>query len=693
MGASILTLKNIDFRTSYTSFDNNILEEFYKPALEKSNSYKRITGFFSTSFLENLTNEIKNSINNNGLYIQILCSPQMTDDDIENIKLGYDLRNKMQNLIKDELEGISEESNVLPLISNLIARKSLDIKFVITKKSGMFHDKKGIFRDANDNRIGFSGSSNETNNAVFNNYESIVVLNSWDNERHVREMEYDFNKIWAEEKEDLMIFKVTDILYEKIEEKLAEYKISNTNPFSRINIFRKYSSLFDYQKEAIEYWKDNDYQGLLEMATGTGKTITALACHQELANNLDKLLTVIVVPQIELLYQWEEDIISSGSGAIICSSDNPQWKRTLRNRIRRLGNQKEGYVNAIVTRDTFITDNFLETIGVADVPRMIIADEVHSFGSDTTRRKYDELMEIFPYKLGVSATPFRKNEKESEELIAFFNKIVFSYSLGEAIKSGFLNNYEYHTQFLYFDQESLEQYRGAYYNNKEKILKNDFKALKEIERVTSSIANSSTSKIEGLLTSFSNRKDEFQSIVYCSPGGYNDNVVKYDEKHIDYVSKKLGEVSGVKLRKIRSQVDVTERKEILSQFKRKQLNVLVAIKCLDQGINLPEVTDAYILSSTDSETEFIQRRGRILRTYPGKSTSHIYDFIMLPQDFRTSLFEPDEADAYFVARELRRMKAYMDGSDNYYETQKKIEQIEDAYKEVLEVSDYEFSEF
>ncbi|MDE1549619.1 DEAD/DEAH box helicase family protein [Jeotgalibaca caeni] len=686
-----MSLKKHPWKTSYKSFENNIIKEFYSPAIKSSISYKRIAGFFSASFLENLALEIEESIRNNNLYIQILCSPIMADKDVSAIELGYNLRNQISVMIEDTLKKISEESKALPLIADLIARNALDIKFVIPKiRSGMFHDKKGIFEDSEGNKIGFSGSSNETNRAVFDNYESIVVLNNWENRRHVYEMEEDFNEIWNEKKSDLLVLKVSRELQEKIEEKMAPYSVKETDPFSRINVFKKYPTLFDYQLEAVGKWENNEHKGLLEMATGTGKTITALACYQALSEKMEKLLSVMVVPQIELLYQWEEDVISSGASAIICSSSNPSWKRTLKNRIRRLARSDEGYLNVIVTRDTFISKVFLEIINVAEVPRLLIADEVHSFGSEGTRKKFDELNSLFPYRLGVSATPFRKNETESEQLIDFFRGIVFSYSLKEAIKNGFLNNYEYHAKVLFFDNEILEQYRKMYYENKEKIQKNDIIA---IEKLTSTIANSTTSKVEELVSHFNNRSDTFQSIVYCSPGGYNDTVQRYDEKHIDFASKELSEVEGVRLRKIRSQVEPEERKEILNQFKDKELNVLMAIKCLDQGINLPEVTDAFILSSTDSPTEFIQRRGRILRRFPGKPTSYIYDFIMLPQDYRMSTFDPDEADAYLVARELRRMREYMDGSDNYFETQHKIEEIEDAYKDVLEVKEYEFSEF
>lgn len=683
-----MSLNKIEWEPMYSSDDGSIIRDFYRPAILNSNIYKRISGYFSAEFLNILTEEIKSARINNQIKINILCSPNMKNEDKEKIAKGYQIRELMENQIINEIENFSNDNEAIPFITSLIAEKTLDIKFVYLKdKSGLFHDKKGVFIDENNYKIAFTGSNNETFSAIYNNYESLTVLTQLDNPKHVEAIEDNFNLIWNNKSADLEVLNVSDKIINKLEEKSNTIREkTEIDSFSRINITSVYD-LHDYQKEAVRRWKDNEYKGLLEMATGTGKTITSLACNQKLADSTDKLLTVIVVPQIELLYQWERDLLNGGTAGIICSSDNKNWERKLNSKLRILKRKKRGYLTAIVTRDTFIGNKFQNMINQSnDISKLLIADEVHSFGSTTTRNIYKKLKDKFPNRLGVSATPFRKVNSESKQLINFFDKVVYSYNLNEAIDNGFLNEYIYKPILLYFDQDTLNEYRKSINNNLENIKKNDAIAIQIIDKLTSSIANSSTAKVEEMINHIESHGKDKQSIIYCAPGVYNDGQKKFEQKHIEFTASKLNE-EGLSFRIIRSGVESDDRKKILSQFKEKKLNSLLAIKCLDQGINLPEVAIAYILSSTDSETEFIQRRGRILRTFEGKPTSMIYDFVMLPQDHRSLLFAPEEADGYFVSRELRRMKSYNSAAKNKDENEELIEDIENAYKEVIEMEE------
>src|SRR5699024_1003313 len=202
------------------------------------------------------------------------------------------------------------------------------------------------------------------------------------------------------------------------------------------------------------------------------------------------------------------------------------------------------------------------------------------------------------------------------------------------------------------------------------------------ENITSTIINSSTGKIQVLIDLIKETGIENPKIIYASPGNFNDSKVSYDEKHIDYVTRKIGAL-GCNARKVNGIVPIQERDDILNQFRDKKLDTLVAVKVLDQGVNLKSVTHAFILSSTDSKTEFIQRRGRILRIEEGKPTSEIYDIVMLPHDINDYFNTPTFEDAYVVDRELRRMKEYNIASVNSKENNRTINKIQDFYEEVL----------
>lgn len=684
-----MTLKDVKLKISYVTLETDVVEEFYKPAISNSKEYKRISGYFSSNFLKNLSEEIDMANIKNNIKIKILCSPQMSEKDIEDIRLGYSIRNKMTEKIIDTINTFSNDDEVLPLLTKLIIQKIIDIRFVLVRNGeGIFHDKKGIFIDKDENRIAFKGSNNETFAAISKNYESFVTFTSWETQRYVEVIEKEFENVWLRKNKHLEVLSVNKIIEDTLKDKYNSFthkeKDLNNNYYSKIDTSLKYE-LYGYQKDAINSWKENEYHGLLEMATGTGKTITALSCYQEMTTLFKKMVTVITVPQKDLSYQWQEDIISAGTEAIICSSDNSIWEKQVNIKLRKLNNMEDGYLTIITVTDTFIMERFQDLINkYKDIPKFLISDEVHGFGSNSARRLYSSLENSFPYRLGISATPFRKNKKESEKLINFFGGIVYSYNLKDAIANGYLNKYEYIPHILYFNDDELIQYRNGVKKNLEKIKKNDAIAIKEIEILTSRIANSSTAKVAKLVELMNSKKNVPQSIIYCSPGDYNDGTNQYDERHIDYVSKLLSEENKqIKLRKIRSGVSGEDRQKIVKEFKNSELNTLLAIKCLDQGINLPNVTDAYILSSTDSPTEFIQRRGRILRISKNKPVSKIYDLVMLPQKLENPNFMPDESDLFLISRELRRMKEYNSVSENFNENLEVIEYIENKYSSIL----------
>lgn len=688
-----MSLINLNIRNLYNSYDNNIIDEFYKPIIKESNNYKRSTGYFSTAFINNLYEEINSISEEKEYHIQILCSPNMSKIETDEIKLGYDLRKEIENQISSVISEFDISNASLPAISKLIGKGVLDIKFVIpTNGQGLFHEKKGIFIDEYGYKIAFLGSNNETVNAAENNYESFVTIKSDINLQMVTEIEEDFDKIWTGEKVGLITYEVSSVINESIYKK---YEKSNTGDNTSKSLYPAISmkyNLHDYQKEAVNLWLENDGVGLLEMATGTGKTITALSCYEHLCQTEEKLLTVIVVPQIDLIHQWAEDIEATGSEVIKCFGDNPIWENELRIKLKKLHSSEKAYLTVLVTRSTFVLEKFNKRISKNKTKRLLIADEVHSFGSNNLQKIYEDIRDNFQYRLGISATPFRRSEIETDKLIQLFDKVVFEYSLKKAIKNGFLNKYEYYPKILFFDNEQLKMYRKTYQDNKEGLELDDRAAFDEIERITSRIMNSSTSKVEKLIQDINNHDDRnFQAIVYCSPGGYNDTQQKYDNKHVGYVSKQLGKLSNVDLKIVTSGIKNEDRKIALQQFREKKINTLVAIKCLDQGINLKGVTEAYILSSTDSETEFIQRRGRILRNEPNKPISKIIDYVMFPQDFRYGDIVPHESEGYVVSRELKRMKSYAAGAENETTIIDTIINIENIYyDQLLEEKDYEF---
>lgn len=661
----------------YVSFENDLIEDFYKPAIKTSVLYKRMTGYFSSSFIDELYDEIKFAKNRNHFKMEIICSPELSEQDKESIKKGYKHKSIIENNIINVLENSLETGEKLNELTKLIIDGVIDFKFAVTSQgNGIFHAKEGLFYAEDGEKIGFTGSNNETISALKYNFETTNIFKEEDSSQVLDHMENTFNKLWTNQTENVFVTGISEVLLDNINE-LYKKTIRNRKTKKPIKISEKFN-LYDYQNKAVRLWTENHFKGLLEMATGTGKTITALACQEKLMEIKDVLATFIVVPQLDLLSQWNEEIINLNFKTVCCSSKHKDWESHLKILLRNEKSLKD--VVIITTVQTLISKNMQMIISnYLNSDALLIADEVHSFGAEKTRDYYEVVKERFNYLLGVSATPFRKSEEETEEVFELFDGIIFSYTLEDAINNGYLNKYYYHPIIVPFSDAQLHDYREGIQNSSNK---NDYIPLNVVENITSTIMNSSTGKVQVLIDLIKETGIENPKIIYASPGNFNDSRMSYNEKHIDLVTKKIGAL-GCNTRKVNGLVPIKERDDILNQFRDKKLDTLVAVKVLDQGVNLKSVTHAFILSSTDSKTEFIQRRGRILRIEEGKPASKIYDIVMLPHDI-TDYFEKIEfEDAYVVDRELRRMKEYNIAAVNSKENNRLIDNITEFYEEVL----------
>lgn len=667
-------------KSIYISTDDNYVEDFYKPAIKNSVLYKRMTGYFSSKIIEELYDEIKFSSENNNFKMLIICSPQLSEQDVIDIQKGYEYKRIVEENVSKIFTESAPNSEKISDFSKLIVEGVIDFRFANMKNGkGIFHAKEGIFYSEDGEKLGFNGSNNETLAAIEDNFETTFTFkskNSGHDKALIERMEILFTRIWNNENKKVLTCGISEMLFDTIK------NVANSGNNISINSPRKIAeeyNLFDYQEQAIVNWRNNNYKGMFEMATGTGKTITALASLEKLIAEVKGLVTFIVVPQLDLLSQWSKEVEELGYRTIQCSSVHPNWDMKLK---RVLSNKKilQNNIVILTTVNTLISEkmeliitNFLKS------EALLIADEVHSFGAVKTREFFDILKEKFRYLLGVSATPFRRIEEETEEILSLFEGIVFTYSLQDAIKDGFLNSYNYYPILTFFDDSELHNYR---LNINKSLSNSKYIPIQDIENITSSIINASAGKVEKLLELVKETGSRNPKIIYAAPGNVNDSKFKINEKHIEYVTRRVSELD-CNVRKVNGLVEARERDEILQQFREDKLDTLVAVKVLDQGVNIKSVSHAFILASTDSKTEFIQRRGRLLRKNAGKPKSKIYDIIMLPHNIYDSVDNPEFEDAYVVSRELKRIKEYNSAADNILENESLVENIYNFYAEVL----------
>lgn len=413
----------------------------------------------------------------------------------------------------------------------------------------------------------------------------------------------------------------------------------------------------EYQLEAIRNWKDNDYCGIFSMATGTGKTLTAILSWFELKKSKDSFLTLIICPYVNLVEQWADELEKFNFQPIICFSKHINWKNKASTKISQVNRGIDSNPVFIISNSSFVLDDFQEIINKCKKDILIIVDEAHYAGAENVSNYLDNR---FIYRLGLTATPNRHfDDAGTSFIMSYFKKEVFSYDLKKAIDSGFLTKYYYYPIKVYLTNEEFFTYQEF----SEKIAKIGTKDLNESQLAYKEILLQKRSKI---LQAASNKYDALRSVtqkymnehnilVYC---GSVDSSEEDSKSQIKSVCSILGNEFGMSLAKYTYEESIEERKRILERFEKdSMLQALVAIKCLDEGIDIPSVQTAIIFSSSSNPKEYIQRRGRVLRKSEGKEFSNIIDFVVVPPK-AANFYEYENAVGGIVSKELSRVSEF-----------------------------------
>lgn len=704
--------ESLEILRSYKTNKNDVVREFYLPILKESVLYKRAVGFFSSTALIELSKGISGLIKNGGK-IKFIVSPLLSAEDIDAIQKGYDEKEIIKNSLLREFKEPQNDSEAerLNWLAYLISNGHLDIKVAFTppeNKTGIYHEKIGIIYDSYGNRIAFTGSMNETRNAFQNNYESIQVFNSLVNEDHQRvvDIENDFDSLWADREDNIKVVEFPNVVKDKLlsyKKDIIELNLDSDEfekPLKYKTIIPGHPTipcgikLHDYQDEAIKVWSQNDYCGIFDMATGTGKTFTGLGAAVKLFTDKKKLAIIIVCPYQHLVEQWVEDIEKFNIIPTIGYSASKQtdWKIRLKNDIMDFKLNVIPSFCFVTTNATFASDFVQSQLNKLGKNTLLIVDEAHNFGATNLRLT---LNPKFEYRLALSATLERHGDAEGTQALKdYFGNKCIEYGLDRAIRENKLTPYYYHPCVVYLTEDELEKYRDISKRiakqchqtktGKIEITELGKKLLIERARIVAGAYN----KIDLLKDLMRSRKSDSHMLVYCgATKSYdpNSDVSELDEdgeRQIVAVSKMLGNELGLKVTHFTSAESSAERERIKTQFATADpYQAIVAIKCLDEGVNIPSIKTAFILASSTNPKEYIQRRGRVLRKAPNKPFATIYDFITLPTklDYVNANSENAHMDIGLVKREIIRMKEFGEISLNPAEADKLIKELMESY--------------
>jgi superfamily II DNA or RNA helicase len=646
-------LRSHEWAPRYSTSSDDLIASFYQPALERSAAYERAVGFFRSSFYS-VAGAATASFALRGGRIRLLCSPDLTEDDARAIELGLSLRDAVDQAAQRELARILEHPLAQPaaqLLAALIAEKVLEIRFAVRQDpEGMFHDKIGIFIDSEGESVSFSGSINETWMAwhPLGNHESFEVFTSWgvDHQRVTDHTEF-FEQVWAGQLRGVKVYPAPEAFRSKLIS-LSARREPRKFVASIATDSQRPRSLFDHQLQAIENWRQTGSRGILQHATGSGKTLTALhAIRDWIAEGRPAL---VIVPSTLLLQQWfaesKRELSQLEPHILLVGGGNNEWRNGM------LLQTYTGEGNAprltVATLQTACSERFIEAVrGGAHL--MMVADEVHTLGSGAHRAVLK--VESGP-RLGLSATPVRMRDAEGTTAIFdYFGPVVPPVvTIRDAIATGRLCPYQYEVHLVHLSEDEQTEYRrlsakiGAAIGAAGSPTGADYvdylliQRARVIKRAVAKASRASEIVERGY------REGE-RWLVYCD-----------DQTQVRTV---LGLLREKKIDAFEYHTSMRgDRDATMDRFRRFG-GVLVAIRCLDEGVDIPEVTHALIVASSRNSREFIQRRGRVLRRSPGKHFAYVEDLLVEPppapadsaKDHFSSLAEAELARAVIFAKD------------------------------------------
>lgn len=717
-----MSLQDLNIKDTYSSSTkaNDLVREFYNPVIEQASKYDRITGFFSPAVLAIASRGFAELISTGGK-IRLITSVQLDDRIYKSISDNSGLL--YEHLLSDfDFEAVKSELNrdYLSVFAWLYRTGQLEMKVaVMSKDRSMLHQKIGIVTDSEGNSISFSGSNNETPNGWQHNIEQFKVFKSWN--PHTSSFfisdEEEFEILWNNLSTKASVIRLDDAIKNKLIQIIEKHRKGDINAvvdrikkkehFSEIRILpargrdiyippepkiseivpnlkpkedesHETRRLFGYQEEAIRHWFTNKYSSVFEMATGTGKTFTTSHALKKFSEKNGYLRAVIVVPLTTLTLQWQAEMqkILPGYRIINTSTDN-NWRQILHSLAisKLLNGQSENFI-IVTSYKMFPTESFLEAITKIADDYVLVADEMHNLVTD---RCIDAVQkEVFKFKLGLSATPTRLwKPEESAYISRVFGDNSFTYDLRDAIEAKFLVPYNYHPVLTYMDPEEYEEYVelsktiARLYALSEG--KGDKTLLNSKLIARARLKKNASSKIpilSKLIKSMNSSNKLHHALIYVD-----------NEDFLSELQNMLSE-NNIITTKFVGNTPLDERVKIIKNLRDQSIKAIVAIKCLDEGVDIPSAQLAFFLSNNTDPREYVQRLGRVLRRDDegGKSFADIYDFIVLPPESVVFDNESNRGIARnLIKNELRRSTFFQELATNGSEAKLLIEDGADVY--------------
>lgn len=676
-----MTLKDLGLDQRAGIFDSdrdNLLESFYIPCLNQSVRYFRSAGYFCSNALALAVTGIEGLLRNNGT-MRVIANVVLSEEDQADLRSA--LRSREASVIR-EISDLADELELfhISMLAYLLKTERLELKIAVVDNA-LEHSKWGIFQDSAGNTVVFNGSDNETVKGWLEHHERFEAHLSWlsdDMRRFVQPTLSDWERYWGPGGDRVKVYTISEAFEKELirtapkDDREFEALSSRVAKELRSRVQTRYESirrtgpaaitedkLRDYQKDAIDKWEKSGRKGILKMATGTGKTFVAVVALQRFLKVASSPQVVTVVAPTQLLVsQWRNELEKGGFESPVEVMGNRQvWIPKLKEALLKVELGRKRCAVAVATYASFCAEEFTRLLDGSGMALSLVADEVHHAWAPETRKG---LLESYQTRMGLSATPeLYMDESGTKELQQYFNGVCFEFGIDKAIPK-YLTEYDYYVEIVHLESDELKEYERLSRMVAAAVSENggmvDDKAFSLILRRAKIVRNA-----RGKWPAFERILERIgrpeRTLVYCS------------DKQIDRVKSILRE-RKIKAHQITHEESLQYRDEVISQFKEDRYQVIVAMKVLDEGMDLPGVRSAIILSSTGNSVEYVQRRGRVLRKAEGKDYSVIHDVLVLP--WESKAINVDGSTLTALRREVARVKEFASTSRNPLETLRKI---------------------
>lgn len=626
-------LSVLKLKTEYRSIKEAPAQAFYRPCLQHAIICKRAAGYFRSSVFLVTGPSVIEFARRGGL-MKLICSPELDAEDIDSIALGYARRSQIiaERLIEQIDQMLSEDRTAYHtrILATLVAVGGLEIKLAVrADRKGLYHEKIGIFADGIGNRVSFKGSANETWSAwdPSGNFESIEVFCSWRGgleQERVSKHDAHFDALWSENDADIEVFPFPLNAIDRLK-KTAFARLDDVTDIA-LHKPKERRSPMPHQNRAIAAWDAQGGRGIFEHATGSGKTFTAIIAISRQAEK--GLPTLVLVPSRLLLEQWAKELREEipAAALLLAGAGNDKWR--MPRRLQSMSDPDPALGGRIIlaTMQTASATEFRDRIVTGD-HLLVVADEVHQTGSPQNSQVFGIEAGL---RLGLSATPTRYGDPNgTAKMFRYFGTVVPPpITLNDAIDAGRLVPYEYFPHCLNLTAEEADEWKELTRAISLEIARQrpdegGKKAISERAKMLlirrARIAKKAAGKVKLAAAILNSHFENGQSwLVYCE-----------DADQLTEVLSKLKD-AGIDAVEYHSAM-AGDRDATMSWF-RAYGGILVSIRCLDEGVDIPAISHALILASSQNPRQFIQRRGRVLRRSPGKEIAVIHDAIVVPVD-------------------------------------------------------------